>query len=73
MNKPQYHTFGYFVKNLRTVISLVLVWRGVWYVLDAIDTAVFGGYHGWTGFLGVVIGVALMYIPDHDLKEIDKL
>ncbi|MEN9921602.1 MAG: hypothetical protein RLZZ517_580 [Candidatus Parcubacteria bacterium] len=63
----------YFGKNVITVIALVLVWRGVWYVLDGIDYWFFGGYNAWTGLIGILVGVLILYIPDKDLKEIEKL
>ncbi len=63
----------YFAKNIIIVIALVMVWRGVWYVLDGIDVWFFGAYDAWTGLLGLVIGLLILYIPDHDLKEIEKL
>ena len=63
----------YFAKNLSIVIGLVLIWRGIWYVLDAIDYALFGDTHLWTGLVGIVLGLAVLYIPDRDLKEIEKL
>ncbi len=64
---------SYFVHHLSLVIGLVLVWRGIWLVLDEIDKIFFGGYGGWTGLLGVIIGLAILYFPDRDLKELDKL
>ncbi len=63
----------YFAKNIIVVIALVMVWRGVWYVLDGIDVWLFGEYNAWTGFFGILIGLCILYIPDHDLKEIEKL
>jgi len=60
-------------KNLATVLGLVLVWRGVWYVLDGIDLWAFGGSHAFSAVLGIAVGIAILYIPDHDLKEIEKL
>ena len=63
----------YFIKTLSIVIGLVMIWRGVWYVLDYVDVILFGGYNHWTGLLGVLLGVLLLYIPDRDLKEIEKL
>ncbi len=64
---------SYFVHHLSLAIGLVLVWRGVWYVLDEIDKIFFGGYSGWTGLLGILLGVIILYFPDRDLKELDKL
>lgn len=72
MNKPTF-PLRYFAKNLSVVIGLVLIWRGIWYVLDAIDYWLFGGVHFWTGLIGIVVGLAILYIPDKDLKEIEKL
>ncbi len=65
--------FLYFTKNISIVVSLVLVWRGIWYVLDYLDLQVFGGSHIWTALGGIILGVVLLYVPDHDLKEIEKL
>lgn len=42
-------------------------------MLDEIDLIFFGGYSGWTGLIGILIGVAVLYFPDRDLKELDKL
>jgi hypothetical protein len=63
----------YFAKNILTVIGLVLVWRGVWYVLDGLDKFLCGGSHFWTALIGIIIGLLILYIPDKDLKEIEKL
>ncbi len=66
-------SLNYFAKNLSIVIGLVLIWRGVWYVLDALDIWLFGGHHLWTAVLGIVAGLIVLYVPDKDLKEISKL
>lgn len=63
----------YFSKNISVVIGLVLMWRGVWYVLDAIDVLLYGGSHVITSIGGIALGLAILYLPDHDLKEIQKL
>ena len=60
-------------KNLYIVLGIVLVWRGVWYILDKFDSWLFGGSHLWTAIIGVIIGVVLLYLPDKDLKEISKI
>lgn len=60
-------------KTISIAVGLVLVWRGVWYLLDAIDAWLFGGTHVWSASVGVVIGLIILYLPDKDLKEIDKL
>lgn len=66
-------TLNYLSSNLTVVLGLVLCWRGTWYVLDGVDYALFGGSHWWTGLGGIIVGFALLYFPDHDLKEIQKL
>jgi hypothetical protein len=64
---------AYFTKNLTTVIGIVLIWRGIWYVLDLVDEHVFDGNHIVTAVGGIVLGLAILYIPDKDLKELEKL
>jgi len=64
---------SYFAKNISIVISLVLVWRGIWYVLDELDILFFGGSHILTALGGIILGIIMLYLPDKDLKEIEKL
>ena len=66
-------TLSYLAKNISIVVGLVLIWRVIWYVLDGLDMWLFGGNHTWTGLAGVIIGLIILYIPDKDLKEIQKL
>lgn len=66
-------TISYFAKNLATIVGIVLVWRGVWYVLDEVDLLLFGGSPLYTALIGIVVGFLVLYIPDRDLKEIEKL
>lgn len=60
-------------QNISAVIGLVLIWRGIWYVLDGIDVLIFGGSHILTSIGGIVLGLIVLYLPDKDLKEIEKL
>jgi uncharacterized membrane protein len=66
-------TIRYFAKNMFVVVGLVLIWRGIWYIMDQVDTLFFEGVHIYTAIGGVIIGLAILYIPDKDLKEIEKL
>lgn len=66
-------TLQYLVKNISVVVGLVLIWRGIWYVLDGFDKWIFGGSHAWTAFGGIIVGLLILYLPDQDLKEIEKL
>jgi hypothetical protein len=60
----------YFTSNISIVLGVVLIWRGIWYVLDEIDKVLFGGSHAWTALLGVLIGIVIIYLPDKNLDEI---
>lgn len=73
MEKKQHKDFKYFARTLSIIVGLVLVWRGIWHVLDYIEGYYFGGELFWTGLIGIIIGTLLLYIPDRDLKEIEKL
>lgn len=64
---------AYFARNIFVVIGLVLIWRGIWYVLDELDILLFGSNHLFTALGGIVLGLIILYLPDHDLKEIQKL
>ncbi len=66
-------TFSYLARNITIAIGLVLIWRGIWYVLDEIDILFFSGTHIWSAVVGIIIGLVILYIPDKDLKEIEKL
>lgn len=67
-------TISHLTRKLSHVIGIVLVWRGIWIILDELDTWFFGGSHLWTGIIGAVIGFLILYLPDReDLTGIDKL
>ena len=63
----------YVAKNVSIVIGLVLIWRGIWYVLDYLDKLIFGDSHVWTAIGGIILGLIVLYLPDKDLKEIETL
>jgi hypothetical protein len=68
------HATSYFLKNLGTIVGIVLIWRGIWHVLDAVDIAIIGDEtHLVTAIGGIIVGFLVLYIPDGDLKEIEKL
>lgn len=71
--KKKMNVFWYVAKNISVVVGLVLIWRGVWNLLDAMDYVLFGGNHAWSAIGGIVLGLVILYVPDHDLKEIEKL
>lgn len=63
----------YFSKNLLTVVGIVLIWRGVWSVLDVIDERFFGGPNILSAVISMIAGLLVLYLPDKDLDEIKKL
>ena len=73
MKKNKNFTLSYLARNFSVVIGLVLIWRGIWYVLDGLDSMLFAGNHIWTALSGIILGLIILYIPDKDLKEIEKL
>lgn len=73
LRKTKTLSVSYFASNLAVVVGLVMIWRGVWYILDEIDYIVFGNEHWLTALGGIIVGLLILYIPDKDLKEIGKL
>jgi hypothetical protein len=63
----------YFAHNILVLVGLVLIWRGMWYILDEVDILFFGESHIITTVGGVILGFLILYLPDKDLKEISKL
>lgn len=64
---------SYFIRNINVVIGLVLVWRGIWHGLDILETAIGMEQTLLAAIAGIVLGLILLYAPDHDLKELQKL
>ena len=58
---------------MSVVIGIVLIWRGIWIVLDIIDRVAFGSSHIFTALGGIIAGIFILYAPDRDLKELEKL
>lgn len=64
---------SYFIKNINVVIGLVLVWRAVWHGLDILEAMIGIDHTLLAAGIGFAVGIALLYGPDHDLKELQKL
>lgn len=60
-------------KNFSIALGILLIWRGLWYVLDWVDLTLFLDNHMYTAVAGIIIGTIILYLPDKDLKELGKL
>jgi hypothetical protein len=60
-------------KSMPIAVGLVLVWRGIWYAIEEVDRLFFSDFHGYTAAIGFVLGILILYLPDKDLKEIERL
>ena len=69
------HHFGlkYFIKNISVAIGIILIWRGVWVLLDLLDDILFGGSHVVTAVGGIVAGIIILYLPDRTLAALERL
>ncbi len=67
------HLVRYVAKNMSVVIGIVLIWRGIWYGLDELDILFLDGNHMPLAIAGIVVGLLILYLPDKDLKELEKL
>ncbi len=54
-------------------VAIVLIWRGIWHLLDIVDIRLLGGDQIITAVAGIIAGILILYIPDKDLKELGKL
>ncbi len=63
----------YFARNLSIVVGIVLVWRGIWELLNLVDRTFFAGNSFYSALIGIAVGLAVLYFPDKDLKELEKL
>lgn len=73
MARHRHRGIRYFTSTFAIVLGVVLIWRGVWYVLDGIDKMFFGGNHYFSVAGGMLLGVLILYLPDRDLSELRKL
>ena len=60
-------------KNFSIALGILLIWRGLWYVLDYVDLTLFLDNHMYTAVGGIIVGTIILYAPDKDLKELGKL
>ncbi|MEK7217664.1 MAG: hypothetical protein AAB374_01575 [Patescibacteria group bacterium] len=69
----QHPSWRYFTKNISIAIGIILIWRGVWVMLDLLDSVLFGGNHVVTAVAGIIVGIVILYLPERNLKALERL
>ncbi len=70
MKKIKNLSLVYFGNSFVTALGVVLIWRGIWHLLDILDILVFSNNPLWTALGGITVGLLVLFLPDHDLKEL---
>jgi hypothetical protein len=70
--EPEHMSPFDFAHSIVKVASVVIIWRGIWYLLDKFDYRYFDGDHMFSAIVGIALGLALLYLPDRDLTELEK-
>ena len=68
MKKIKNLSISYFLENLITATGIILIWRGIWHLLDLVDLIVFAENTLWTSVGGIFLGLFILFAPDKDLK-----
>ena len=63
----------YFIKNISVAVGIILIWRGIWIVLDLFDKLIVDGNHIITAIGGIIVGILMLYLPDKNLKALERL
>ena len=63
----------YFTKGITVAIGIIIIWRGVWILLDLLDDWLLGGDHVATAVGGIIVGILMLYLPDKNLKALERL
>lgn len=72
MNK----TIKHLLRGLRSmyvVLGVVLIWRGVWVILDFFDVLIFGEISLILAGVSILVGLFLLFKHDHKLDELGHL
>jgi hypothetical protein len=56
-----------FFTMILVVTCVVLIWRGIWNLLDLYFLT---GHPILSNVIGIVIGVLILYLPDRDIKDL---
>ena len=56
-----------FFSMILVVTCVVLIWRGIWNLLDLYFLR---GHPILSNVIGILIGVIILYLPDRDIKDL---
>jgi len=56
-----------FFSMILVVTCVVLIWRGIWNLLDMFF---FTNHPILSNLIGILIGVIVLYLPDKDIKDL---
>lgn len=68
-----FHLDRYFLRNLVIVTAVVLIWRGIWNLIDAY---LWPSNELMSNVVSILLGLFLLYLPDTDSdnnNNLDKL
>ena len=68
-----HHRINRYKKDFSIAVGIIIIWRGVWVLLDLFDKWMFGNNHVVTAVLGIIVGIIILYLPDHNLKTLERL
>lgn len=57
-------------ESLMVLIAGVLIWRGIWILLDLFDVLFLEGSHTLSAILSILIGGVLVYVADRNLEDL---
>lgn len=57
----------HFFTMILVVTCVVLIWRGIWNLLDLYFLK---GHPILSNVIGILIGVIILYLPDRDIKDL---
>lgn len=57
---------GFYI-TLINIVGIVLVWRGLW---NLMDQYIFPDKPLLSNIVTILVGLFLLYLPDHDIKEL---
>jgi hypothetical protein len=60
-------------KDISIILGIVIIWRGMWYFLDYIDVLLGIDSGLLSSIVWILVGFLVLYLPDGDLKEIERL